>query len=606
MPRKLVPFGVVAILFVVAALSVQNTSAASQTANLSFSGTGSATTLLDGIAVCDECAPDDLFSDPSGILNTWGLGAGVHIGATASWNAPAGVGLQYSAGNLRHGATLDLADTLTPGQGTIKIDYLITGTLGVYGTPQTGDLSCAALASSCNGWVPTTDTVSLNIPASDNIACTMPLPGESPRDCSNTKTITLWSGDFLSIAGAEVDLVLDETVTVTGSGVTSLRIAMVSGGDPIPNETLTFSGSSPSTVSDPIFISCSQPVGTDLLYQLGGDYSAEPATYAGDVKLHAEAHFLFIEPSIDLTLLSVSGPDLGPIPMSAPSQQVDLGPVLKNNVPPVVNPGGPYSGVEGTPVTFDGTGSSSVCGFPTLVWNFSDGGVAYGAMPQHTFEAPGIYSGLLTASDSDGNVSTATFSVSIANLAPVADAGPDMSTAWGLPVTLNGSAVDPGTAEQPFLTYRWDFGDGTPSASGGGSVQHVYSSPGTYTATFSACDPESACNSDTTQVVVRMRGTTLSYTGALQSLPSKYVSLSASLVDEYGQPVVGRLVTFALMAEDGSVLETATATTDAAGSAATTMLVKQKPGSYLIKAEFAGDVMYSSSDAGPWPYKVGK
>lgn len=95
---------------------------------------------------------------------------------------------------------------------------------------------------------------------------------------------------------------------------------------------------------------------------------------------------------------------------------------------------------------------------------------------------------MLTATDPDGNVGTATFSVNVPNLPPVANAGPNMSTEWGVPVTLNGSAVEPGTNEQPFLTYSWDFGDGTPSASGGASVKHTYAAPGTYTATFKACD----------------------------------------------------------------------------------------------------------------------
>jgi hypothetical protein len=81
----------------------------------------------------------------------------------------------------------------------------------------------------------------------------------------------------------------------------------------------------------------------------------------------------------------------------------------------------------------------------------------------------------------------------------------------GVPLTLNGSALDPGTNEQPFLNYKWEFGDGTPSASGGASVTHVYKGPpGIYTAKLTACDPETACGTSTTQVTVTTRGTTLS------------------------------------------------------------------------------------------------
>ena len=90
----------------------------------------------------------------------------------------------------------------------------------------------------------------------------------------------------------------------------------------------------------------------------------------------------------------------------------------------------PLLGNEGSPIIFDGSASSSICGFPTLQWNFSDGGVADGVAPQHTFEAPGTYSGLLTATDATGLTATTTFSVGVANLPPVVDAGPNVSTEW--------------------------------------------------------------------------------------------------------------------------------------------------------------------------------
>jgi len=593
----------------VLALMPHDSFAASQTANLTFSGSGGATSVLSALAVCDECAPDAFFTDPDGILVTWGLGAGIGITAKASWNNPAPVNLQYSAGNLRHGSTLDLTDTLTPGAGTVGIAYTITGTVGVYGSAQSGSLSCATISvtpTTCNGWVATTDSIDIPISESDSIPCTMPLPGESPRNCTKTKTITLWNADLFGIASVEIDLILDEQVTVTGSGVSSLRLAVVNGGTAIPNNNLTFSGTSPSTVADPIAISCTQPVGSDLLYSLtNNQYTAEPAIYSGDIKFALSATILGIGVGYTTPpLVSSSGADLGPIPMSAPNQQVDLGPVLANATPPTANAGGPYSGVEGSPVSFNGTGSTSVCGASSLsdVWNFSDGGVAYGTNPQHTFEAPGIYSGQLTVTDPDGLTNTADFSVTISNLAPVVTAGPDMSTPWGVPITLNGSAVDPGTDEQPFLTYSWNFGDGTPSASGGASVNHVYSNPGTYTATFTACDPEAACASGTMNVVVRNRNTTASYTGAVGGAVTDAVPLQASLVDEFGQAVVGRTVAFAV---DGSPV--GSAMTNSSGVARFMWTIPLgMVGSHTVGASFVGDSMYNLSAAGPATFLVDK
>ncbi len=596
-PRRRLRRALLAVAVPIAVLAFMpgRAAAATMTVNPTFSGSGSNTSILSAIAVCDPCAPDAFFSDPTGFLQTWGIGASGLIQAQASWSNPSSIDLNYTAGKLRHGQTLDLTDKLTPGAGSITINYSASATIGVFGSPLTGNLSCAAAAvsdASCNGWVPTTDSFTVGpITASDTIPCQMPLPGESPRDCSNTKTINLWNADFLGIANASIDLILDETVHVTGSGVATVRIAVISGGDAIPNNTLNFGGSSPSSVADPISISCSQPVGNDLMYSLTNpSYSAEPATYSGDVKLAISGHVFGFFGGTYTTppLVSTSGADLGPIAMNAPDQNVDLGPVLANNIPPIASSGGPYSGDEGSPVSFDGSGSSSICGLSslTMVWHFSDGGVAFGQHPQHTFHGPGNFTGELTVTDGDGNSSSSDFTVSITNLPPVANAGPDMSTEWGVPITLAGSAVDPGSDEQPFLTYSWNFGDGSPSASGGASAVHAYAAPGTYTATLTACDPEVACGTSTMHVTVVQRTTTVSYTGPTSANSSKTITLSATVVDDLAQVVVGRTVVFTLGAQ------TISAMTNGAGVASASLKLNQKHGSYTVSAAFAGDSKY--------------
>jgi PKD repeat protein len=76
--------------------------------------------------------------------------------------------------------------------------------------------------------------------------------------------------------------------------------------------------------------------------------------------------------------------------------------VTASNEPPVSNPGGPYSGITGAPLSFNGTGSSDPDAGQTLTyaWNFGDGGTGTGATPSHTYAAPGTYVVSLQVTDS--------------------------------------------------------------------------------------------------------------------------------------------------------------------------------------------------------------
>jgi len=64
-----------------------------------------------------------------------------------------------------------------------------------------------------------------------------------------------------------------------------------------------------------------------------------------------------------------------------------------DNQPPVPESGGPYTGLAGDPVAFDGTQSSDPEGQPLLfAWNLGDGAVAVGPSPSHTYARGGRYS----------------------------------------------------------------------------------------------------------------------------------------------------------------------------------------------------------------------
>lgn len=68
--------------------------------------------------------------------------------------------------------------------------------------------------------------------------------------------------------------------------------------------------------------------------------------------------------------------------------------------PPVARSGGPYSGVAGVLVSFNGSGSTDPDGDPiAFAWTFGDGSMAFGANPSHVYAHGGEYSAALSVTD---------------------------------------------------------------------------------------------------------------------------------------------------------------------------------------------------------------
>ncbi|HEY5487299.1 MAG TPA: PKD domain-containing protein [Candidatus Limnocylindrales bacterium] len=504
-------------------------------------------------------------------------GAGVSATGSADisvhWSQPASLGTTFDPNLVRQGRALNPSDsyTRTP-TGTMTVDYTLQGLQVSWGS--IGPLSLGSPTFSMTG------------------PCDL-IAGGSDYVCNLASGQTSLLDTF-PIPGPYVKLGLAAVVMVTPQGIATLRTATFDG---TPGGTAgLILGETP--ITDSLAIPCTVGAGSDLSYGLGAlsttaglsvdtslvfDVGLESPT---PVIVFPEIDIPFAAPTIDL------GTSAGTIAMTGSGATFDLGAVQANNIPPVSKAGGPYVGNEGSAISFDGSGSSSICGFPTLQWNFSDGGVAYGEFPQHAFQGPGVYSGLLTATDATGLVSTTTFSVIITNLPPVVSAGPNVGAAWGQPVALNGSAVDPGANDQSTLSYSWNFGDGSPSASGGPSVTHSYSIPGSYTATLTSCDQGGACSSAATTVTIRTRAVTASYVGATGGTFDTPGTLRASLTDEFGQAVAGRSVSFSV---NGS--PAGSSTTGAGGTASLAYTPELGAGSYATGVSFAGDSLYNAASA---------
>jgi PKD repeat protein len=182
------------------------------------------------------------------------------------------------------------------------------------------------------------------------------------------------------------------------------------------------------------------------------------------------------------------------------------------NNPPIADAGDPYAGAEGSPVAFDGSGSSDGDGsIVSYAWDFGDGSPAgSGATPSHTYADNGTYTVTLNVTDDDGASSTTTTTATIANVAPTLSAlvGPLDPTRVGTAVSVSGTFTDPGVLDTHTATFDW--GDGTSGggrvseAGGSGSVSgsHAYAEPGVYTVAVTLTDNDLDSDQRTYEFVV--------------------------------------------------------------------------------------------------------
>jgi len=111
-------------------------------------------------------------------------------------------------------------------------------------------------------------------------------------------------------------------------------------------------------------------------------------------------------------VVTVRVTDSGIPPLS--DYEIILVTVVPQATAPHADAGGPYTGIVNDPVSFDGTGSSDPNGDAlTYAWNFGDGNTGTGAMPSHTYTAPGTYYVNLRVTDPDGNYDVDTATVTI-------------------------------------------------------------------------------------------------------------------------------------------------------------------------------------------------
>lgn len=128
----------------------------------------------------------------------------------------------------------------------------------------------------------------------------------------------------------------------------------------------------------------------------------------------------------------------------------------------------------------------------------------------HIYIDNGLYKVEICASDKKGSSACAVFHVSVANLAPVVNAGGPQTISEGQTLILNASSfTDAGLLDTHSATINW--GDGSPieqalvnESMGSGSVfaSHAYGDNGIFEVILTICDKDQDCSEDRFQVTV--------------------------------------------------------------------------------------------------------
>jgi len=183
--------------------------------------------------------------------------------------------------------------------------------------------------------------------------------------------------------------------------------------------------------------------------------------------------------------------------------------VTVRNLAPTAEAGSDQEVDPGVTVTLDGSGSSDPNGDPLVYDWVQTGGEAVSFAPDlviTTFTAPagvGPLTFALTVTDTENLFDTDTTVVTVRNLAPTAEAGPDQEVDPGVTVTLDGSGSSDPNGDP--LDYNWVQTGGEPVSFTPDLVITTFTAPasaGPLTFALTVTDTENLFDTDTTLVTV--------------------------------------------------------------------------------------------------------
>src|SRR5206468_3810165 len=195
--------------------------------------------------------------------------------------------------------------------------------------------------------------------------------------------------------------------------------------------------------------------------------------------------------------------------------------ITVNNVAPMVRAGGNQTVNEGSSVTLNGTitdpGPLDTFTYNWHVVSATGQAIADGNASSFNFTAVdnGTYTVTFTATDKDGGIGSSTAVITVNNVAPMVNAGPDGTAIESLPTygapnpndfVGSGSFSDPGADT---WTATVDYGDGsgaqalTLNADKTFNLRHSYQQPGVFSVTVTVRDKDGGVGTGTLHVTVQ-------------------------------------------------------------------------------------------------------
>lgn len=167
------------------------------------------------------------------------------------------------------------------------------------------------------------------------------------------------------------------------------------------------------------------------------------------------------------------------------------------NRAPVASPTLP-TGNEGVALAFSG-GFVDLDGGGghTYLWDFGDGSTSMAQNPTHTYTDDGVYPVSFTVTDPGGLSGVFNGSVTVSNVAPVANATFPADGDEGNAFAFSAAPTD--VLGDSTFTYAWDFGDG--SLSTDPAPSHTYADDGAYTVTLRVTDDDGGESAEESHVL---------------------------------------------------------------------------------------------------------